>query len=279
LFDADKAGKKATVRSMEIFLQENFPARVVQMPAGEDPDSYLVKYGSKAFEGLVAAAVPVFEFFFRDLCNQEDISSVEGKVKVLEELAPRLRKIPDAVERDLYLREVARFLGIEENDVRRKMGKEEPSRSPVRAPKERRKASAGAEEMLLSLMGKYPEVVRLVAEFGPAQIFRTEVLPVVENIIQHVAEKKRIDWSQLLDSVVSSEERSRLAALFISEEHLEEMDVSKAFDQCRRTLDRIALQQIKELGLKLAQADPESDSYHDLLRRIDSLRAKKSLLT
>ncbi len=279
LFDADKAGKKATVRSMEIFLQENFPARVVQMPAGEDPDSYLEKYGSNAFEGLVAAAVPVFEFFFRDLCSQEDIGSVEGKVKVLEELAPRLRKIPDAVERDLYLREIARFLGIEENDVRRKMGKEESSRAPVRAPKERRKPSAGAEEMLLSLMGKYPEVVRLVAEFGPAQIFRTEVLPVVENIIQHVAEKKRIDWSQLLDSVAASEERSRLAALFISEEHLEEMDVSKAFDQCRRTLDRIALQQIKELGLKLAQADPESDSYHDLLRRIDSLRAKKSLLT
>lgn len=279
LFDADKAGKKATVRSMEIFLQENFPARVVQMPAGEDPDSYLEKYGSNAFEGLVSAAVPVFEFFFRDLCSQEDIGSVEGKVKVLEELAPRLRKIPDAVERDLYLREVARFLGIEENDVRRKMGKEEPSHAPVRAPKERRKASAGAEEMLLSLMGKYPEVVRLVAEFGPAQIFRTEVLPVVESIIQHVAEKKRIDWSQLLDSVASSEERSRLAALFISEEHLEEMDVSKAFDQCRRTLDRIALQQIKELGLKLAQSDPESDSYHDLLRRIDSLRAKKSLLT
>ncbi|MRR05668.1 MAG: DNA primase [Deltaproteobacteria bacterium] len=279
LFDADKAGKKATVRSMEIFLQENFPARVVQMPAGEDPDSYLEKYGCNAFAGLVAAAVPVFEFFFRDLCSQEDIGCVEGKVKVLEELAPRLRKIPDAVERDLYLREIARFLGIEENDVRRKMGKEESSRAPVRVPKERRKASAGAEEMLLSLMGKYPEVVRLVAEFGPAQIFRTEVLPVVENIIQHVAQKKRIDWSQLLDSVASSEERSRLAALFISEEHLEEMDVSKAFDQCRRTLDRIALQQIKELGLKLAQADPESDSYHDLLRRIDSLRAKKSLLT
>jgi hypothetical protein len=39
------------------------------------------------------------------------------------------------------------------------------------------------------------------------------------------------------------------------------------------------LQQIKELGLKLAQADPESDSYHELLMRIDTLRAKKSLLT
>jgi len=278
LFDADNAGKKATLRSMETFLQEDFPARVVQMPAGEDPDTYLEKYGVDAFKGLVSAALPVFEFFFRDLCSQEDLGSVEGKVKVLEELAPRLRKIADAVERDLYLREIARFLGIEENDVRRKMGKEEASRSPVRPQKEHKKATAGAEEMLLSLMGKYPEVVHQVAEFGPAQIFRAEVLPVVENIIRHVTENKRIDWSQLLDSVDSSEERSRLASLFISEEHLEEMDVRKAFEQCRRTLDRIALLQIKDLGLKLAQTDPESDSYHELLKRIDSLRAKKSLL-
>lgn len=279
LFDADNAGKKATLRAMEIFLQEKFPARVIQMPAGEDPDTYLEKYGIDAFEALVAAALPVFEFFFKDLCSQVELGSVEGKMKVLDELAPRLRKIADAVERDLYIREIARFLGIEENDVRRKMGKEESSQSPARAPRERKKPAAGAEEMLLSLMGKYPEVVREVAEFGPTQIFRSELLPVAENLIKHVAEHKRIDWSRILDSVDSLEERSRLGALFISEAHLEEMDVHKAFQQCRRTLDRIALQQIKALGLKLAQADPDSDSYHELLRRIDSLRAKKSQLT
>ncbi len=279
LFDADSAGKKATLRAMEIFLQEKFPARVVQMPAGEDPDTYLDKYGIDSFSELVSAAVPVFEFFFRDLCGQVDIGSVEGKMKVLEELAPRLRIIADAVERDLYVREIARFLGIEENDVRRKMGKEESAPSPARVPRERKKPAAGAEEMLLSLMGKYPEVVREVAEFGPAQIFRSELLPVAENLIKHVTEQKRIDWSHILDSVESLEERSRLGALFISEAHLEEMDVHKAFEQCRRTLDRIALQQIKDLGLKLAQADPESDTYNELLRRIDSLRAKKSQLT
>jgi DNA primase len=279
LFDADSAGKKATLRAMEIFLQEKFPARVVQMPAGEDPDSYLDAYGINSFTELVSAAVPVFEFFFRDLCAQVEIGSVEGKMKVLEELAPRLRMIADAVERDLYVREIARFLGIEENDVRRKMGKEESAPAPVRVPRERKKPAAGAEEMLLSLMGKYPEVVREIAEFGPAQIFRSELLPVAENLIKHVTEQKRIDWSHILDSVESLEERSRLGALFISEAHLEEMDVHKAFEQCRRTLDRIALQQIKALGLKLAQADPGSDSYNELLRRIDSLRAKKSLLT
>lgn len=279
LFDADNAGKKATFRAMEIFLQEGFPARVVQMPAGEDPDTYLERFGIDAFEALVTAAVPVFEFFFRDLCAQADIGSVQGKVAVLEELAPRLRKITDTVERDLYVREIARFLGVEERDVHGKMGKDEAAPSPVRARRERRKSSSGAEEMLLSLMGKYPEVVRQVTRFGPAQIFSPALLPVAEAIIALAAEAKQIDWSQVLDSVGSPEERSRLVSLFVAEDHLEDMDVTKAFDQCRRTLDRIALQQIKELGLKLAQADPESESYHEILQRIDSLRAKKSQLT
>lgn len=279
LFDADSAGKKATLRAMEIFLEENFPAHVVQMPTGEDPDTYLGKYGVNPFLNLVAGALPVFEFFFRDICRQTDIGSVEGKVAVLGEVAPRLRKIADDVERDLYVREIARYLAIEENDVRRKMGRAPLSPSASSHGRERRKGNVGPEEMLLSLMGKYPDVARQVAEFGPESIFRPDLLKVAENIITHVAETDGIDWSQILDTVDSREERSRLASLFILEEHIEEMDVGKAFEQCRRTLERIALREMKELTVRLAQTEPETDAYFDLLKRLDSLRAKKSRLT
>lgn len=279
LFDADGAGRKATLRAMEIFLEEGFPAQVVQMPAGEDPDTYLGKFGVDSFHGLVSAALPVFEFFFRDVCRQTDIGSVEGKVAVLDEVTPRLRKIADDVERDLYVREIARYLAIEENDVRRKMGHGPSSgKSPVpgRAP---RKGNVGPEEMLLSLMGKYPDVARQIAEFGPERIFRPELLAVAEHIISLIEEADAVDWSQILDRVESREERSRLASLFVREEHLEEMDVGKAFEQCRRTLDRIALQEMKELTVRLAQTEPETDDYFDLLKRLDALRAKKSRLT
>jgi DNA primase len=279
LFDADNAGKKATLRAMEIFLEEDFPAHVVQMPAGEDPDTYVGKYGVDSFLGLVSAALPVFEFFFRDVCRQTDIGTVEGKVAVLDEVTPRLRKMADDVERDLYVREIARFLAIEENDVRRKMGRG-PSQSknpiPGRAP---RRGTVGPEEMLLSLMGKYPDVARQIAEFGPERIFRPELRPVAEHIVSLIEESDVVDWSQILDRVDSREERSRLASLFIREEHLEDMDVGKAFEQCRRTLDRIALQEMKELTVRLAQAEPETEAYFELLKRLDALRAKKSRLT
>lgn len=276
LFDSDKAGKKATLRAMDIFMEGDFPASVVQMPPDEDPDTFLARFGVESFAKVVGEARPVFEFFFRDLCRQHEMGSVEGKVAILSELTPRLAKIADQVERDLYVREIARVLAIEENDVRRKMGRAAVSLIPG---KEKVKRVVGAEEMLLSLMGKYTEIVRLIAEFGPERIFSPSLLPIAEDIVSRVVAGAPIDWSEILDRVVSGEERSRLAALLIEEDHLEEMDVRKAFDQCCRTLEKISLKEIRELRMRLAQTDPDSDEFQALLKRIDSLRARKSRMT
>lgn len=276
LFDADKAGKKATLRAMELFLEAGFPASVVQMPPDEDPDTFLERYGVEAFSRVVGEAKPVFEFFFRDLCRQHEAGSVEGKVAILSELAPRLDKIADQVERDLYVREVARVLAIEESDVRRKVRRTAAPGSPAQA---RVKRVAGAEEMLLSLMGKYTEIVHLVADFGPERIFSPALVPMAEEIVSRVVAGDAIDWSEILDRVVSGEERSRLAALLVEEDHLEAMDVRKAFEQCCQTLEKIALKEIRALRMRLAQTDPDSDEFQALLKRIDSLRARKSRMT
>lgn len=273
LFDADKAGKNATFRAMDLFLEGGLPASVVGMPPGEDPDTFLQRFGAEAFAKAVGDAKPVVEFFFRDLCRLHELGSVEGKMAILSEMAPRLAKIADQVERDLYAREIARMLAIEESDVRRKMGR---TAVPVSPGRERVKRGVGAEEMLLSLMGKYTEIVHLIADFGPERIFSSSLLPMAEDIVSRVVAGSAIDWSEILDRVVSGEERSRLAALLVEEDHLEEMDVRKAFDQCCQTLEKIALKEIRELRMRLAQTDPDSDEFQELLKRIDSLRARKS---
>jgi DNA primase len=276
LFDADKAGKKATLRAMDLFLEGGFPASVVQMPPDEDPDTFLERYGAETFTRVVGEARPVFEFFFRDLCRQHEIGSVEGKVAILSELTPRLGKIADQLERDLYVREIARVLAIEESDVRRKAGRAAAPGPPAKARVNR---VVGAEEMLLSLMGKYTEIVHLVADFGPERIFSPALLPMAEDIVSRVVAGAAIDWSEILDRVVSGEERSRLAALLVEEDHLEAMDVRKAFEQCCQTLEKIALKEIRALRMRLAQTDPDSDEFQTLLQRIDSLRARKSRMT
>ncbi|MGD9644044.1 MAG: DNA primase, partial [Elusimicrobiales bacterium] len=61
LFDSDNAGRKATVRAMELCLEQKLPAYVITLPQGEDPDSFLQQHGAESFQQRVADAKPAFE--------------------------------------------------------------------------------------------------------------------------------------------------------------------------------------------------------------------------
>src|SRR5665647_548240 len=67
LCDSDSAGKKATIRSMELFLEQRIPAYVISLPTGDDPDSFLAAHTSEEFTALRDKARPAFEFFVRSL--------------------------------------------------------------------------------------------------------------------------------------------------------------------------------------------------------------------
>jgi DNA primase len=224
---------------------------------------------------------PVFDYFFRDLCQQTDTGNVEGKVKVLEELAPRLLKMTNSFEQDLYVKEISRVLGVEERLLHGRIGRvrtplTQAELSPRKVKKNR---GVGPEDMLLSLMGKYPEIVEKVQAFGVEKLFGGELLTVAEDIILHMATRNVIDWPQILAKVDSAEERERLAALFVDDGHLENIDTQKAFDQCRLALERNALKDMKALARELATVEPGSEAYLDLLGRIESLRNKKSRMS
>jgi DNA primase len=280
LFDGDSAGRKATLKSMELFLDEGFPANVIELPAGDDPDSFLKNEGATAFGERIANARPIFDFFFRDLLGQMDSGTIEGKVRIVEELAPRLAKIANPLERELYEKEISRTLGIEPAQLRRRTGRG-PSVVPTPVPAARREAKKGAsgtEEMLLALMAKYPHVAGKVMDHGAAKLFTDDLLPVAESIIANLQAGKVLDLPQLLEQIESDEERSRLAALFVADGHLEEIDEQKAFEQCRQSLERHSVKDVKALARELARLEPDSPRYLELLHEIDLLRNKKSRL-
>jgi DNA primase len=280
LFDADAAGKKATIRAMDLFLEADFPAHVVTLPDGEDPDSFVGKDGVEAFLERAGNSEPVFEFFIRELCRSNDIGNVEGKVKVLDELAVRIGKMANPIERDLYLKEVSRLIGVEANILNKRIRHDDKPQhgKPVTVEREKRKGGICAEEMLLSLMGKYPEVAEKVKELGVAQLFGEDLASVAEIILSQISTNKGIDWPKVLEHVGSSEERERLASLLVDDRHLEDIDVQKAFEQCRMVLERSTLREMKTLARELAIAEPGSSRYIELLEKIDTLRNRKSRL-
>lgn len=279
LFDADGAGRKATLRTVDLCLTEQVPVSVVELTQGEDPDSFIRNEGKEAFLAAVAHASPGFAFLARETLRRENVGSADGKARVANELIPRLRKVRDAIERERYLLELARSLDIDPQLLRQGVGRE-PLRPERFAPVERRGATAAApEEMLLAIMGKFPGVARSVAAEGIDAFFRSALAPVAGEIMRQMLEEERVDWPAVLRLVTPDEERSRLAALFIDETHLDGIDVDKAVAQCRASREKALLGEAKSLRQELFRVEPESERYWEILRRLDELRARKSLVS
>jgi DNA primase len=133
--------------------------------------------------------------------------------------------------------------------------------------------------MLLAIMGKFPTVARYVAIEGVEAFFRSELVGIAGEIKRQMLETERVDWPVVLRFVTPDEERSRLAALFIDEIHLNDIDVDKAVAQCRASREKALLGEAKTLRQELFRVEPESERYWEILRRLDDLRARKSLVS
>lgn len=282
LFDGDEAGRKATVRSMELFLEEGFPAKVVEVPPEDDPDTFLRREGAGGFAPLLEKAPPIFEFFYRGMMRSLDIRSVEGKVAFVKEVAPRLKKIAEPVERALYEKEICQAVGIEPRVLRGTEPPQQGGRPQPRPPQQKAQPKpaggrAATEEVLLTLMVKFPDVVLRVREHGVEQLFAGGHLVVAQAIMAQAAQGE-LDLPQVLERLESAEERARLLALFVEDAHLEDMNALKAFEQCRLALERGALKGGKALRLELASTDPDSPRYREILAELEILRNKKSKL-
>lgn len=110
LFDQDNAGRQATFKAMSILQQEGLTTKVVELSRGEDPDSYLRRYGVEAFAERLAAARPVMEVFIEDLLS--GVTTIEDRVRAAEKALRRIMALPSALEQDLYLKTLAERSGI-----------------------------------------------------------------------------------------------------------------------------------------------------------------------
>ena len=113
-FDGDRAGRQAAWRALEATLprlREGRQARFLFLPDGEDPDSLVRSQGRASFEALLAAAQPLSEYFFDHFTRMVDMSSIDGRARLVGLAKPYLEQIPQGVFRDMMfsrLEELAR---------------------------------------------------------------------------------------------------------------------------------------------------------------------------
>jgi DNA primase len=127
-FDPDEAGQKAASRA---FAEESrFAAQtfVAVPPAGLDPCDVRITKGDEALREVIAQRRPMYEFMIKQVMDQCDLNTVEGRSQALRAAVPVVTRIRDRVIRDGYARELAGWLGMNPDDVLREI-KAGPSRS------------------------------------------------------------------------------------------------------------------------------------------------------
>jgi len=112
LFDQDAAGKQATFKAMTVLQEEGVPAAVIELPAGDDPDSFLQSQGVEAFRRRLEKARSVMDLFIEDTLSEAG-EGIEQKARAAERIVAQITGLSSELEQDLYLKELARRSGID----------------------------------------------------------------------------------------------------------------------------------------------------------------------
>ncbi len=114
-FDGDRAGRAAAWRALQQALPEAREGREMRflfLPEGHDPDTLVAEEGREAFEARLADAVPLSEYLVRELSEQSELKSADGRARFAENARPLFTKVPEGVYRELLLERLAEVVGL-----------------------------------------------------------------------------------------------------------------------------------------------------------------------
>ena len=114
LFDADTAGIKASMRSIELLLKQDIEIKIATLPSGEDPDSYINKFGKEEFDEQIRKAQNFLEYQTGYFESQRYFEDHKKTAEAIRELVRILALIDDELKRNLLLKSVAKRFNLRE---------------------------------------------------------------------------------------------------------------------------------------------------------------------
>lgn len=116
-YDQDEAGRRAAVRSIEVFREAKGRSKVAVWDGAKDPDELINKYGVDVFIKALDDAVPDILFIYSQHREQYKIAGVDGKMAIVEKIIPVLGKIESRLEQNAYIEDIARDLGLDKDSL------------------------------------------------------------------------------------------------------------------------------------------------------------------
>ncbi len=267
VFDGDTAGMAATKRSIELCFIEGMPSKILPLPRGVDPDTYILKHGSDDFRRQISRAISPIEFLLK-FSGKKNLDTVRYILRLIS-------LSPDTLHRDESLRELAERSRINEIVLReeiKNISQKKYSSNVVDRTFQKRvdiyPEACKEEQMLLKIVLSMPEKAEYIMK-------NIEIKAIKEPVISKIFEKVRtlIDDNKTLSvkdllNLCSGEEQSLITGLLMNSE-VDTEYVDETISDCIKAL------LLKGIERKIEIAGQTGDV--DLLRAL--LWEKKRLTT
>jgi len=248
LFDPDDAGRMAALKSFPLFLNEGVTARVLVLPQGEDPDSYIHARGPDAFMGLLEGATPIFDFYLAQALAHMD-KGVDGKIKVLNEVLPIFSELDEGATRFLYVKQFSERTGIDEGIVWEELRRQRKGQGTRSRPSLKTSVSAaqdlkkyGSDIPFLNLLLHYPETIdRFRDQEWELIVSDPDITNITKILMERVQGREDIDKVEAF--LESAEAKKQLREIMLSQPMYAEEMVESAVTEfgkkiTKRTISR-----------------------------------------
>ncbi len=285
VFDSDAAGIKAATRSLDVFRQEDADAKILILPRGHDPDSFIREFGKEAFEKESDKATGMMEFLMDSAIKRHGLS-VEGKIRIISQLKGTLASIKDPVSRSLYIRELSERIGVDEAMIMEKV-REIPVGAGNRGsyPKTYKLSGPATknyvqdpvshaprmETKIISMMLQFPHIIQEIRSRNILSFFENDVLRAIGRTIlaeSGYGEKSREPVKNFMEKLDDTG-RKVAARLSMTSEVWE-------YEGCKRILDQFQAKKDKSNTNILQQIEAaKRDNNHSLL--LELLKQKQDM--
>ncbi len=272
-YDGDSAGQHATLRALDIFEAEGFPARVLAFPDGLDPDEFIRRDGLQAFEAL--APMNAAEYRMARKAEEFDLGTQEGRTEYAKACAEILRRVREPVELENHLQQLVLQTGFPKEVLRAQIGiAPAPEKNSASIQRERLSTKAEiapdrAEQSLLSLMatGRLPQGTLSAEEFRD---------PFMKQLCQGLLDGHTP--AELMELQSDEKSRGLAAEIFTAPMEGEPDTLMRMAEDClarlrrQRVDDRLSELKKQIPGLKGAEKDAALRETMTLMQRLNQLR-------
>jgi DNA primase len=232
LFDADIAGVKASMRSIEILLRKDFEIRIASLPKGEDPDSYVNQFGKEKFDELIKQAVSFHEYQTALYEAEGYFTDSSRSAEAIRSLVKSLSLIDDAIKRNFYIKNIAKKFGLREtlleSELDKILSKENKQEKSPKGTVQTNKVFPNKEvkitqevqflerDVILLFLSENTEIIKFVFTHMNPEEFVIELnRKIAELVYEEFNKKGSFEVASVLNNINDEELRDSLQKLSI----------------------------------------------------------------